>query len=229
MRNFIIGAGGVGSWLLPKLMRVAGIIYVVDGDSLEEKNLDRQLFLPEDIGDNKANALVDCYNRFRHGHAIMRSVPQFYHSGMSADIGVTSDSWLFCCADNHAARRAVLTTCDQVGCSGIIAANETTDSEAYVYLPTWRDGPNDPRTYYPIILEDNTGDPLGPAGCTGEAAEETPQLSIANDMASSLAMSLYWFWTRTRKELDIETAEFWPTRHAATAYKVTTTKLGDRK
>ncbi len=48
---YIIGAGGVGSWLTPAMCMLIKPedITIVDGDKLEDKNLNRQLFNEEDI------------------------------------------------------------------------------------------------------------------------------------------------------------------------------------
>ena len=64
----VIGAGGTGSLFLGDFCRflstsdaardsVADII-IVDGDTVEEKNLSRQCFFAEDIGSNKADAMA---------------------------------------------------------------------------------------------------------------------------------------------------------------------------
>lgn len=57
---FIIGAGGVASYLLPVLIKTFPIpnLWLRDADKLEERNLDRQLFSPDQIGQFKAEALI---------------------------------------------------------------------------------------------------------------------------------------------------------------------------
>ncbi|MDV7396813.1 hypothetical protein RZS08_35775, partial [Arthrospira platensis SPKY1] len=55
----IVGAGGVTSYLLPPLIRsffTSGVL--IDGDTLEERNIDRQLFDQTFIGHGKAPALL---------------------------------------------------------------------------------------------------------------------------------------------------------------------------
>lgn len=59
----VIGAGGTGTYFLKEVSRyLAGLGYknpfkdycIYDGDTVEKKNLDRQCFIDEDIGYNKA-------------------------------------------------------------------------------------------------------------------------------------------------------------------------------
>lgn len=186
MKNhYIIGCGGIGSWLAPSLCLLVGKenVTLVDGDTLEDKNLNRQLFHPDQIGHNKASALsatYDCMCRM-----------EYYSFG---SIQHQPSDWLFVCVDNNPARLAALRACDHFGCSAIIAANETTSSEAYFYSPKWKDTLLDPRMYYPEIETDHSNDPQLRAGCTGDAQERNVQLVTANSMAAALAAHLYTLW-----------------------------------
>lgn len=71
----VVGAGGTGGYLLPNLARQVSLsnqvmkgqgfrphtITVIDADDVEEKNLTRQNFIPNDIGKNKAKVLATRY------------------------------------------------------------------------------------------------------------------------------------------------------------------------
>lgn len=73
----VIGAGGNGGYFIPKLARACGIanhrlglagqaghvITVIDKDDVEEKNLNRQNFIRQDIGQLKAEVMVRRYGR----------------------------------------------------------------------------------------------------------------------------------------------------------------------
>lgn len=223
--HYVIGCGGGGCLTVLKLCKLAGSRQVtcIDGDTIERKNLDRQLFKEEDIGRNKASALATIYG--------CTAWPEWFHADTATVLGLKAEDILFCCADNHACRKAVLAACDDYGCRAAIAGNEYTDAEAYWYEPTWRDTPNDPRVFYPEIMTDSSGDPLAPEGCTGAAQERSPQLVLANDWASGLALHLYWFHVRERPSLERspEVESCWPVHHKVSMWKHTTIRKGDRK
>lgn len=196
MNCYVIGAGGVGSWLAHSLVKLLdpGQVTLVDGDQFTRDNLDRQLFDAGDVGRNKAEALgrkLGC-----------RHVPQFFSAGSIRNIG--PDDWLLCCADNHPARAAVLDQCDRSGCKGIVAANETNSAEAYYYDPEWKGNPaRDPRRYYPEILSVRDNDPRAAAiGCVGTAQISNRQLVSANFMAAALAQHLLVFWALERPKIN---------------------------
>jgi PRTRC genetic system ThiF family protein len=67
----LVGCGGNGSHIAQALARIAAHvrarrtelrIIFIDGDTVEEKNVGRQLFTPSDIGKNKAMALAARFN-----------------------------------------------------------------------------------------------------------------------------------------------------------------------
>lgn len=202
MNAYVIGAGGIGSWLTPALCMLIGKenVSVIDGDRLEIGNLNRQLFDLGQVGQNKAEALAEMYECL--------AIPEFYSFGIMPHIDTDV---LLVCVDNHPARLSALQACDFEGCSAIIAANETHSAEAYVYLPEWKDTNLDPRRFYPEMLRDHTGDPrLRGMGCTGAAQVETPQLVGANMLAAALAIHLFTVWHIERLKLDAETIPHLP-------------------
>lgn len=227
--NYVIGCGGGGSWTVAKLAKVTKDICLVDGDTLEEKNLDRQLFDADRVGENKAEALAKKY-LLNHDwdRAALRSaaIPEYFSLGLGLPLQPHDILW--CCADNHACRREVLAACDQYDCRAVIAANEEVDFEAYWYEPSWFGTLNDPRVIYTAILTDRSGDPLGPPGCV-EHARQVNQLVFANDAASSMACWLWWFHTRERLTMDRDTQEFWPIHHRGNSMRMRTILFGDRQ
>jgi len=206
--NYLIGAGGVGSFIAPALCKLVGVyeVTIMDGDKLEQKNLDRQLFDPTQVGVNKARALAELYE--------CSYIEEFFSFGARA-----YEMWdtLIVAVDNHPARNEALQVCDYHKCSCIIAANEVHSSEAYYYKPEWKDTNLDPRVFYPEILTGKRGDPRAAAiGCTGEAQEENRQLVTANFSAAALAMHLYVVWEIEALNLYSEAREHLPHRLSQT-------------
>ena len=68
VKVIVIGAGGTGGYVIPHLYRLAYAsgrpvrIIVCDGDIVEEKNLIRQNFVQQDIGQNKAQVQAQRYS-----------------------------------------------------------------------------------------------------------------------------------------------------------------------
>lgn len=216
--NYIIGAGGVGSFMAPALVMLTSPdnVTIIDGDLLEEKNLNRQLFNQSDIGDYKAGALAKRYK--------CSAINKWYDSTL---VMLNADDWLMCVVDNHPARKAALAACDMFGCSAILAANEVHSSEAYLYQPSMKGADIDPRVYYPEILESTTGDPRAASiGCTGEAQVNNRQLVTANFMAASLALHLYVVWAMEAKTLSKATLRHLPHRLSQTLTKSESFKQG---
>ncbi len=220
---YVIGCGGVGSWAVEKLMKwKPNHLWLIDGDVFEEKNMDRQLFDEDHLGMNKAEALAE-------KHGINGDCTNQYFTLESAEREtLESDDILLCCADNHACRLAVLEACDLYYCRAVIAANEYIEAEAYWYEDSMKGTPNDPRVFYPDIRTDRSGDPLSPIGCV-EASKEHEQLVLANDMASSLMLSLLYFHLEKRPDMDSGSRDFFPIHHKSNELKLQTIRWGDRK
>lgn len=196
----IVGLGGIGSYLLPPLLKTLQHSYqdspptvnLIDGDILEEKNIDRQLYGHESIGMPKVEAI----RKATAYRGIIEVHPEYFTMSMRLGLDMRRERCLWiCCADNHMARLWVLQTVDVAQeAAAIIAGNGSTDADAYYYDRTHRDRPTDPRVLFPEILTDRSGSPVHAAGCTGEAAlDETPQLPAANFLAAAYALHLFAF------------------------------------
>lgn len=187
MSNYLIGVGGVGSWLCPALcllLKPENLV-LIDADVLEKKNLDRQLFDESAVGEAKAEALAKKYPG-------CDSIVDWYVDGLIAH---EPEDVLFVAVDNNAARIAALNACDRYDCRAIIGANETYSAEAYLYLPQWRGTRLDPRVTDPS-LNDTSDDPQRAAmGCVA-ARDNRPQLATANRTAAVLMERLFLLWER---------------------------------
>jgi len=210
--NYIIGCGGAGSAIVPSfcLLKPPSDVTLIDGDVIERKNLDRQMFTAAQIGLNKAQALAQKYG--------CRGLPEWFARGKWRHY---RSDWLICLVDNHRTRREVLEVCDESGCQAVFAANEMHSAEAYYYRRAWQGTRRDPRLYYPEILTDLSGDPRA-AGCTGQAQENHRQLVSANLMAAALAEHLFVLWHLKAPRLDRDTVERLPFKLAANLSKLET-------
>ena len=88
-RVVMFGAGGTASWFLPKLLKIYNDaftkcpdlaydleIVILDGDTIEPKNVIRQNFINEDIGANKALKLVERYSGL-YPHISLSAIPLY--------------------------------------------------------------------------------------------------------------------------------------------------------
>ena len=214
--NYLIGCGGVGSAIVPSfcLLKSPADITLIDGDTIETRNLNRQLFDARQAGMNKAQALATRYR--------CQFLPEWFARGK---IRHQRSDWLICLVDNHRTRLESLEVCDESGCQAIFAANETHSSEAYYYRRTWQGTNRDPRIYYPEINTDPGGDPRATAiGCTGEVQTANRQLVSANLMAAALAEHLYVLWNIKAPRMDSETVAVLPYKFTANLSKLETHK-----
>tara|TARA_Y100000385_G_scaffold288718_1_gene356057 strand:+ start:2862 stop:3497 length:636 start_codon:yes stop_codon:yes gene_type:complete len=204
-RLLIAGAGGVTSYLLPVLLKTFKIsnITLVDKDVLEERNLDRQQFNVDAIGNPKAEALSKMFWDYTKFDVKIE--------WLTTNTDCRGYDLLICACDNHKARRDILTISDMERIPAIIGGNEYIDSEAYMYLPKWRDTEKDPRIYYPDILLDNYGSPLN---CTGELQEVFPQLAMANMSCASHILHLMWNLFKSKADIELR-----PYRRSTKEYK----------
>jgi molybdopterin/thiamine biosynthesis adenylyltransferase len=215
--NYIIGCGGVGSAIVPSfcLLKPPAEVTLLDGDHLERRNLNRQLFDAHQIGSNKAQALAS-----RHG---CRAIPEWFARGK---LPLQRNDWLLCLVDNHRTRFEALEACDEAGCQAVFAANEMHSAEAYYYRRAWKGTARDPRVYYPELVTDRSGDPRATSiGCTGEVQERNRQLVSANLMAAALAEHLFVLWHLKAPRMDKDDIERLPHKLVANLSRLETHTL----
>jgi len=206
----VVGAGGTGAFLIQLLAKTGLTFTIWDGDTYEEKNLDRQLVDPSEIGGHKAEVWG-----LRYGMA--------YECAYYSSQEVGRAPMFFCCADNHPARLNCLKMADQQRGWAIICGNELTDAEAYYYQWEMKETECDPRSYYPELRSDTHGDPLSP--CTGDVLSETPQLAISNSLAAGYAMWLHWF--HAMQAPSVYDHKLHPLRVSGNYSRIRTTTIGD--
>lgn len=146
----VLGAGGIGSALLPYLAGAGvGSITVVDGDRVELSNLHRQvLYTAEDIGLLKAEAAVKRLNALNH-LVHLEAVP--YRLDASNAEAMINDCDLVCDGtDNTATRFVVNDACVTLGKTLVWGAASGFTGQVSVFNAPMEDGQRGPnlRTIY---------------------------------------------------------------------------------
>lgn len=105
-RVVIVGAGGIGGPVALMLARQGiGALTILDGDTVETSNLNRQRFFARDIGDNKALALArnlasECIEATE-----ITGYPLFFEDAVARGVNLDCDVAI-CGVDNNPARVA---------------------------------------------------------------------------------------------------------------------------
>tara|TARA_E500000318_G_scaffold14783_1_gene14404 strand:- start:2836 stop:3561 length:726 start_codon:yes stop_codon:yes gene_type:complete len=226
LKALIVGCGGVTSYMLPALKNSFDLeVTLVDGDVLEKRNLDRQLFRNNHVGLNKAVALAKAYTlrqnecnivqRYFDEEMLDTEYKYWFHQ---ADVLISA-------VDNHPARRALIHTAKKLNKPLLIMANEYSTSQAMMYCPWLEDEYPmiSPFLRYPEITTSTEGSPIS---CQGDALESTPQLAIANQVSASLGNYLLYLWLPYLLD-DQERGDWYPVEYQTTLSKLETITLGD--
>ena len=194
MKLYIIGAGGTASYLLPVLVRTitkeceVDEVIIIDRDVIEEKNVERQNYSFDVVGQGKAEAVAESLRDFCRVPIVT------CNEWFTEDFVLFPNSFVISCTDNHPARLALLNCCDVYNCKAVICGNETYSADAYYYQPSFKDSKRDPRIRYPEIVTDKQDNPTRPPCNDADAIEENPQLAAANFMSANLGMHLTQLW-----------------------------------
>src|SRR5687768_15373550 len=112
-RYILVGAGGTGSHFLPPGLTYLNAYYgqadrniwqfgVMDGDNVERKNLDRQLFDLWNINENKAYASIAPYKHMRN----LTALPE-YLGAENIERYITDGSIVLIAVDNFPVRALI--------------------------------------------------------------------------------------------------------------------------
>ena len=190
---YLLGVGGTGSHLVDPLSRL--LIHhcpdnqqdfnftLIDGDSYEEKNLERQLFDKALVGKNKAGATAQ-----KLTHAKIASLETYVNEHLFTQMIQSihrNDSVLVILAvDNHATRKDIITAIDKRGLKNFVVispGNSYSTGQAVVYSK-WNGAA---LTDHPFDKYEELKDPKDaiPNGCAAQTPS-TPQLITANACAA---------------------------------------------
>lgn len=204
---FIIGCGGTGSNYIKELARylatnrnymINADVILIDGDTVEEKNLERQSFTPEDLLMNKAEAMAlavsDMYNLTfsyvpeyiaskEHMLRIMRNT----YERESYEEEETFVPIIIGCVDNHNCRKILHEIFEEyTDIIYIDAANEFSTGEVVVGIKNNQAVIAPDRAFYfPEVLEDSKS--VLEMSCT-ELNNVKPQHLVTNLFAANICL-----------------------------------------
>jgi molybdopterin/thiamine biosynthesis adenylyltransferase len=193
-RIVLVGLGGIGSQLLPSLVRYVAfrpeprpMLVLVDGDSYEPGNRTRQVFPESAIGSNKAEALAEVYRGLT-----MQGIADYLTEANVATVIRDGDAVLLA-VDNHWSRFVVdrhLATLDEV--TLISGGNDETDGN--VQLVRRRGGQFVDGSLAEIHVEIGRATEAEFAARNGceRQIEERPQLVVTNLMVASAMLNCLW-------------------------------------
>ncbi|MGQ4893375.1 MAG: ThiF family adenylyltransferase [Candidatus Njordarchaeia archaeon] len=201
---YVIGAGGIGSWLLPPLVRTLvsdnlniEYLQIWDGDKYEESNSFRQEFAYSLIGKNKAEAQTILYTKRYGGRINILAMPKYISKD---NIHTLKDKCvIFSCVDNHVCRKILSNHAKTLSNVLLISGgNELHDGnvqayykeEKYEIIPPIEDR-------HPEIATTDDGD-RSQMSC--EEIANLPgggQIIVTNLMAATLMFNLWYIYTHT--------------------------------
>ena len=195
-RIVLIGLGGIGSQLLPSLVRYLSfrpaprpLLVLVDGDAYEPQNRSRQLFPDDALGTNKAEALAQV---FRASGLAVQAIAEFV---TPANVGLVVREGDLCllAVDNHRTRALVdRHIAELTEVTLISGGNDETDGN--VQLVRRREGysvDGHLTEIHPEIGLVATSEVIPGTGCAALAAER-PQLVMTNLMVASAMLNCLW-------------------------------------
>lgn len=191
----IVGIGGVGSALAPKLGRYCQYledhetqIMLIDGDSYETQNAQRQDF--DSLG-NKAEVTAEMLGA-KFDRVTYLPMAE-YLTEENIDFYLDSGSIVFICVDNHKTRKLIDSYMESVDTMTLISGgNDLTDGNVQLVLR--RNGQFDTATLSEIHPEIDDPQDKSPheMSCEEQAAESEPQLFFANDMVSTFMCTFFF-------------------------------------
>lgn len=191
----IIGLGGIGSYLCDPLFRYLNskddyriFATLIDGDTYEPKNYDRQNFLNSDVPKSvqKKNELQQTFPKI-----YFDSINEYINNRNVPELLEEKD-FIFLCVDNHKSRKIVSDYVETLDNSILISGgNDYIDGNVQIFikengqkkLPSLID-------YHPEISNANDKSPEE-MSCE-ELQNSDPQLIFSNLFASTIMVSMFY-------------------------------------
>jgi molybdopterin/thiamine biosynthesis adenylyltransferase len=194
METVLIGLGGIGSILCERIARFLAYsstdpesLLLVDGDSYESKNFERQDFTQ--MGNKAEIKAADLKMQFSRLN--VSSYPAFVNETNLAQV-IKEGTIVFLCVDNHKTRMIVSNYCKQLQNVTLISGgNELTDGNVQIYVrQNGKDLTPDLCSYHPEIA--NPDDKLPEEMSCEELSVSEPQLYFTNlTVATFMCQAFY--------------------------------------
>ncbi len=213
----LIGAGGTGSHFIGPALAYLNSWHtnqggdwtftVIDGDSYEAKNQERQMFPPEYIGLNKADAMKSTYNQYP-----IISVPYFIGQEDLNDI-MEEGSVVFLGVDNMSVRSLVEQRAYELKNVVVLnAGNERHTGSVQIWIRENGENKTPPISFLHPEIKYESADDRAYMSCM--QAAQLPggeQLIIANMAAAQHMMTALWryhtgVWNVTEIQFDLQDA-----------------------
>lgn len=188
---WMVGAGGTGSILFQPLLRMLRttheqdfILAVMDGDEVEAKNLERQLFTGAAVSENKARALVDPADEN------CRAIAEFLTDDNIGERILEGDVVIIC-ADNYQVRARIERRAMELDNVTVInGGNELHDGSVQVFLRRGGLNVTPPLSWeHEEILTDDGPDPAALSCIQRATMPGGEQTIVANMMSATLILN----------------------------------------
>lgn len=213
---YLVGAGGTGGFLLEKLTRLFAnfnhpvTIEVIDGDTVEGKNLKRQNFTFDDLDHKKAQVLCDRLAKLvPHAPKLVSKTDYLTDNSLLTDIALLDEDEtpiIVDCVDNTATRRLINDSVKALGGKIPVIVLNSGNNEQGGQIVAWSNKPVTNKTLtgekeislksmlelFPetnIIKDDHDKNP-GLVSICAEESESKPQTMMANVFNSDILASL---------------------------------------
>ena len=195
----IIGLGGIGSHLVSPLCRYVDALLqstkkdkeamiLIDGDSYEAKNADRQEF--QDIG-NKAEVAAQRMKKM-FPSLVIEAKPHFVTDD-NIFLFIEERDTVFLGVDNHATRKLVSGQCQKLKEVILISGgNELTDGNVQIYIRKKGKNLTPPLTHFHPEIADPQDHNPAELSCEALAQAGTPQLIFTNLAVAVHMLSAFW-------------------------------------
>jgi len=190
----VVGLGGIGTCLLPPLLRYLNYklpgtgLLLVDGDSYTEENQGRQDF--NSLGNKAAVKADELTGQFPE--LLIGAHNEFVTNENVVSI-IREEDIVFACVDNHATRKLLSDRCQELNhCVLISGGNELTTGSMHIYIRCEGQDKTLPLTneFHPEIQFPDDVNP-GEVSCE-EIAPSQPQLIFTNNLVAAWMLAAYY-------------------------------------